>query len=210
MDVIKTGTTTIAIKCRDGVVLAADKRTTRGHEVVNRNKAKVLPLTDNVMMTTAGVVSDIQRIVKVIKSQIKLTELKLGRKMLVKEIVAMLTNMVYGNIRTPSTIMPITGFLIGGSDVTGNFVFEIGPDGSYHDVDTFTADGSGGVYATSVLEDAYKDGLSIKDAVALAKRAINVSLLRDTASGNGFLIYSINENGCVLEADEKVDTSIRT
>ena len=209
MEVQKTGTTTLAIKGKDCVILAADKRTTRGHEVVNRNKAKVISLTNKVMVTTAGVVSDIQRIIKIIKAQIKLTELKLGRPILVKEIVAMITGMVYGNIRTPSTIMSITGFIVGGSDVLGNHIYEIGPDGSFQEAEQFTSDGSGGIYAISVLEDNFKENMSKEDAVALAKRAINISLLKDSASGNGFLIYSITKDGSKLEADENINTGVK-
>ena len=188
--------------------MAADKRTTRGHEVVNRNKAKVLPLTDKVMITTAGVVSDIQRIVKIIKSEIKLVELKLGRNIKVKEIVSMLTNMVYGNIRQPSMIVPIVGFIVAGSDDAGNHIYSVEPDGSFSEIDTFTTDGSGGVYAISVLEDAYKPEITVAEGIDLVKRAINVSLLRDSASGNGYLIYSINESGNTLEADELINTGI--
>jgi proteasome beta subunit len=208
MEETKTGTTTLAIKGKDSIIIAADKRVTRGYEVVDTEFHKVLTLTNNVMVAIAGSVADIQRLLKVMRAEIKLTELKLGRKLLVKEIAAKLTSTVFNNIRTPSIITPITAFILAGSDNTGNHIFEISPGGSVIEVRTFVADGSGGIYAKSVLEDSYVAGLNTNASVALAKRAINVALKKDTASGNGFLIYSIGAEGIKLESDEKISTGI--
>jgi proteasome beta subunit len=206
---LKTGTTTLAIKCKDGVIIAADKRVTAGHEVVNTTYSKVVKLTSNILVAIAGDVAEIQRLLKVMSSEIKLNELHLGRKMLVKEVVSQLTNIVYSNFRTPSMMVPITAFIVGGVDGTGAHIFEINPAGSNLEVNTFAADGSGGTFAISVLEDSYSKDLNIKEGVELAKRAIDVALKRDTASGNGFLIYSITDKGANLEADEIINTGLK-
>jgi len=208
MEETKTGTTTLAIKGKDSIVIAADKRVTRGYEVVDTEFHKVLKLTSDVMVAIAGSVADIQRLIKYMKAEIKLSELKLGRKLLVKEIAAKLTATVFSNIRTPSIITPITAFILAGNDINGNHVFEISPGGSIIEVRTFVADGSGGIYAKSVLEDSFEENMNTTNLVNLAKRAINVSLKKDTASGNGFLIFSISEKGIKLEADEKISTGI--
>lgn len=207
--ITSTGTTTLALVCKDGVLLAADRRVTRGHEIVHREFKKIYPIGKNILTTWAGNVSDIQRITKVISAELRLMELKLRRPARVREAASLLNAMVYGNIRNPSMFVPITAFVVGGFDAEGSHIFNIGPDGTITEIDTFVSTGSGGDFAISVLEDGYKKDLSIKEGIQLVKRALNVALLRDSASGNGFHIFSISKDGTVLEAEELINTGVK-
>lgn len=204
----KTGTTTLALVCKDGVVIGADKRATAGHEVVQRNAKKLHELKPNVVVAWAGVVSEIQNVIKIISAEIKIKELKIGRDLLIQEVASLMANMAYGRIRTPSMVMPIAAFTVAGFDTTGAYVYSVSPDGVINKEDTFVADGSGGHFAISVMEDSYKENMSVNEGVDLAKRAFNVALLRDSASGNGFKIYSITKDGAVVAADEMINTGI--
>ena len=56
----KTGTTTIAVICKDGVVLAADKRMTMGYMIAGRKFEKIAILNEDTALTMAGLVSDAQ------------------------------------------------------------------------------------------------------------------------------------------------------
>ena len=77
-----TGTTTIGLICKDGIVLAADKKMTLGGQIVSSKKfEKIVIITEDLAMTFAGLVSDVQLITKLIKAQIKLDELKKGKKL---------------------------------------------------------------------------------------------------------------------------------
>ena len=40
--ILKTGTTILGIVCKDGIVMAADRQTSAGNLVVNKNKRKVI------------------------------------------------------------------------------------------------------------------------------------------------------------------------
>jgi len=135
LKVQKTGTTTLALVCKDGVIIGADKRATAGHEVVQRDAKKTHVLTEKVVVAWAGVVSEIQNTIKIASAEIKLRELKIGRPMLVKEIASMLANMAYGKIRTPSTMLPIAAFTVAGVDTTGNHIYNISPDGVTTEID---------------------------------------------------------------------------
>jgi proteasome beta subunit len=209
LEVRKTGTTTLAIKCKDGIVVAADKRATAGYQVVNRKTQKIQFITPNILSTIAGVASDAMRVIKVIQAEVKLNSLKLRREMRVKEVSSLMASMAYKNIRTPSTITPITGFIVSGTDVLGSHIYEISPAGDLNEVETFASDGSGSIYAIGVLEDSFEENITIKQAVDLAKRALNVAMLKDTASGNGFQIYSITADGSKLEADVEINTGYK-
>ncbi|MDP3733725.1 MAG: proteasome subunit beta, partial [Nanoarchaeota archaeon] len=68
---LKTGTTTIGIMCKDGVVLAADKRATAGSMIVDKRAEKVHLLTDDFAVTIAGTVSDAQLLIKLSRAELK-------------------------------------------------------------------------------------------------------------------------------------------
>src|SRR2546426_11651022 len=57
---VETGTTTLGLVCKDGVVLAADRRATAGTLIAHKRTKKVYRLDDNIGLTTAGLVRDFQ------------------------------------------------------------------------------------------------------------------------------------------------------
>ena len=77
---LSSGTTTVGVACKDGIVLAADKKMTLGGAIVSSTKFdKIVIINEDLALTTAGLVSDIQLLVKIIRAQIKLDELSCPR-----------------------------------------------------------------------------------------------------------------------------------
>ncbi|HIH26293.1 proteasome subunit beta [Candidatus Woesearchaeota archaeon] len=201
-----TGTTTLGMVCKEGIVLAADRKMTLGGQIVSSKKfEKAIILTDDLAMTVAGLVSDVQLITRLIKAQIRLDELKKGKKLRVKEVANMLANLVYANVRKYSTIQGITGFLLGGKDHEGFYLYEMGMDGSLTKFDDYVTDGSGMLFATGVLEANYKEELSIDDGVKLAIKAVSASMQRDTASGAGMDVITITKEGTKRVFSKQLD-----
>lgn len=192
----KTGTTTVGIVCKDGIVLAADKKMTLGGMIVSSKKfEKVVIINEDLAVTVAGLVSDIQLLTKLMKAQIKLDELRRGKKLKVKESANLLANLVYQNVRKFSAIPGITGFLLAGKDSDGCYLYELGMDGSLTRFDDYATDGSGMLFATGVLEANYKENISIEDGIKLAVSAINAASQRDVASGFGVDVVTITKEG---------------
>jgi len=206
---LKTGTTTVGLVCKDGVVLAADRRATAGYQIVNSKTVKIEKIADNMALTMAGTVSDAQLLIKLIKAEIKIKDLRTNRKSLVKETANMLGTMVYNNIRTPSMIPGIAHFILGGADKTGNYLYDIFPDGSVTLCDDFISSGSGSVYAYGVLDSRYTADLSVDDGVNLALEAVNAALQRDIASGNGVIAVVITADGVKEVVSKSVTVDIR-
>ena len=125
-EIMKTGTTTVAIKCKEGIVLAADKRVTSGYLVANKKFNKIVNVTDKVAVTTAGTVSDVQLMVRLLRAEIKLKEIRTCREATTSEIVHLLANLVYNNIRKFSTIPGISHFIVGGTDNQGEHIYDVG------------------------------------------------------------------------------------
>ena len=202
----KTGTTTIGMLCKDGIVMAADKRVTAGHLIANRKYEKIQIVADNMAITTAGLVSDAQLLTKVVRAEIKLKEVQTNRKITIKEGANLLANMSYSNIRNFSSVPGIVGFLVGGHDSTGFSLWEIGVDGSIMENDEYVTDGSGSVFVHGVLETLFKKGMSVEDGVKLAVRALDAAQKRDSASGSGFDVITITEAGITKVVSKEIET----
>ncbi|AJF61182.1 Proteasome subunit beta [archaeon GW2011_AR15] len=194
-NIMKTGTTTIGLVAKDFIVLAADKRATAGNFIAAKKVDKVLQVADKMALTTAGSVSDIQLLVKLIKAELNLRNLRTGRDNNVSEAANLLAGIVYGNIRRFSAIPGIVHFIFAGVDSTGPHLYDIYPDGSITEVDDFVTSGSGGSFAFGVFDSQYKKDMKESEAVELAIRAVNAALQRDSASGDGIDVVVVSNSG---------------
>jgi proteasome beta subunit len=206
---IKTGTTTLGLVCKDGIILAADKRATAGYFVASKKIDKILKITDNIAVTIAGTVSDVQLIAKLIKAELKLKQIRTGKINTVKEAVNLLSGIVYHNIRKFSLIPGISHFVVAGKDSYGFHLYDLAPDGSIEDIDDYVSSGSGSYLVYGLLEQSYKKGMTIKEGVELAEKCINSAISRDIASGNGMDIVSITEKGVEKVITKKVDMVLK-
>ena len=205
---LKTGTTTVGLVCKDGLVLAADKRATSGYLISYKKFDKVIQVTPNIAVTVAGTVSDVQLLIKYLKAELKLKDLRTGRETSVKEASNLLCNFVYNNIRKYSLIPGISHFIIGGYDSKGLHLYDLSPDGSMIEVDDYISSGSGSVMAFGVLETLYKKGLSVDEGVKLAAKCVNAAVQRDIASGNGIDIVTITKDGVKKVFTKELDYRI--
>ncbi|MHA1314719.1 MAG: proteasome subunit beta, partial [Candidatus Helarchaeota archaeon] len=58
---LKTGTTTMGVICKDGVVLATESQATMGYYVASKEATKLFKVLDNLGMTISGGVADCQQ-----------------------------------------------------------------------------------------------------------------------------------------------------
>ena len=85
-NILTTGTNLVGIVCKDGVVMAGDRKTTAGGQIVmNKNKQKVCQLNDYLIISGTGTSSDIDLSKKLITAQLKLKELKDTQRPTVKK-----------------------------------------------------------------------------------------------------------------------------
>lgn len=187
---LKTGTTTLAIACPDGVVMATEKRATMGHLVGHKNTQKLFPVDSHLALTTAGLVGDAQMIARHLQAQAQLYRFKRDAPLPVRGAATLL-----GNILNQSRWAPYwVQLVVGGVDARGGSVFSVDSAGGAIQ-DPWTVTGSGSGFAYGVLEDRIEDKTPVKEAVDLAVRALNAAMRRDSASGNGMDIAVIDGSG---------------
>jgi proteasome beta subunit len=206
---VKKGTTTVGIVCKEGIVLAAEKRATIGSFVADKNAEKIVPISSTMLVTTAGTVSDAQLIVKLMRAELKLKQVRTNREATVKEAANLMGSIVYNNIRRYSLIPGITQFLLAGTDEEGVHLYDLFVDGSVMVCPDYVTSGSGSIIVYGVLETQYKKGMSLKDGLDLAQRAITAAIQRDSASGNGLLIYTITPSGITKVLEKTFETALK-
>jgi len=202
---LKTGTTTLALLCKDGIVLAADKRATSGYLIAHKKFDKIINITDNIAVTVAGTVSDVQLLAKYIKAELKLKQIRTYKESSVKEAANLLSMMVYNKM---SMIPGISHFIVGGKDEAGFHIYDLSPDGSIAEIDDYNTSGSGSVMVYGVLETLYKKNMSVEEGIKLAVKSINAAIQRDIASGNGINVVTITKDGVKNVLSKEIDTTI--
>jgi proteasome beta subunit len=185
----KTGTTTVALKCKDGVILAADKRATMGHFISNKEAEKVFKVDDFVAATIAGGVGDAQNIMRLLRAEAKLFRMNRKQPMTVRGVSTLMSNILNGNRYYPYLVMSI----IAGIDQVPR-VFSIDPVGGLMEED-YISTGSGSPVAYGVLESEYLKDKTVSENIGIAAKAIKVAQQRDSASGNGVTLATITDKG---------------
>ena len=200
---IKTGTSTVGITYDGGVVVGADHRATMGHFIANKSVQKLFRISDNIALTTAGLVGHAQSLSRVLAAELKLFELKRDTPMTVRGAATFTANILSGR---PHYVQ----LLIVGVDSSGPSVYSIDSAGGSIP-DTYCATGSGSPYMYGVLEDQFKTDMSKDQALLLAAKSLLASAQRDAASGNGMdLAFITNENGFTQLSEEEVSTLLST
>ncbi len=205
---LKTGTTTVGIRCKDGIVLAADRRATAGTMIVDKRAEKVHFISEDFAVTIAGTVSDAQLIIKLIRAELKLKEMRTNKKPSAKEAANVLGGILYSNIRRMSMLPGIAHMLMGGKDHEGTHLYDLFPDGSITYIKDFVSSGSGSVFAYGVLETHYSPEISTSEGVKIAVKAINTALQRDSASGNGIDVVVVSSKDIKLVMQKEVEVRL--
>ncbi len=191
---ILKGTTTVGIVVNDGVVLAADKRAVAGYYIAHKRVKKILKVDEKVMITTAGLVADAQALVNIVKNEIKYYKLANNVESVnVKTIASILSNILHAYKWYPFIVQ----LLVGGFD-TRPRLFMLEVFGAVSE-EKYAATGSGSPIAIGVIEENYREDMSIEKAVELAIRAVKSATRRDTATGEGIDIAIITSKGITEE-----------
>ena len=92
--------------------------------------------------------------------------------------------------------------MLGGYDRDGPALFNIDMFGSV-EKKSYVTTGSGSPVAYGVLEDEYRDDLTLEDAKLIALRAVKAAIVRNIGTGDGINIAAINKNGFQLLTKEQ-------
>jgi proteasome beta subunit len=188
--VLTTGTTTVGIVTKEGVVLATDRRVTAGYYIAHRKGKKIWKIDNHVAATMSGAVADVQMILN------ELTHLAMDYKINHQTPIPIRTLANYASVIMfySRPMIYIAHMIIGGVDgEEGPVLYAVDWYGSFTREDRFMSTGSGSPTAFGVLEDGYRDDITLNDAVKLAIRAVKAAMLHDPGSGEGVDVITITK-----------------
>lgn len=194
------GTTTLGMKCVDGIVMATDTRAVLGSYFIAHKKVKKLIKIDNhLAMTIAGGVADAQNVVDTIKYYARMYKVERGLPIPVRT-AANLASLIFFSSRLYPYIADV---IVGGYDNSGARIYNIDLFGNLTE-ERFVSTGSGSPVAYGILESEYREGIRTDEAIDVAVKALVSAIKRNAGTGDGFDVCIITGKGFrELGLDEK-------
>lgn len=189
------GATTIGVVCPEGVILASEKRVSYGYLVVSKGGKKVFKLTDHIGAACAGLVSDMQILTREVEAYANLYSLEVSRMITVRAASKLMSNLLFNR-----RLMPlIAQTIVGGIDEEGASLYVLDILGSVIP-DKYAVVGSGTEIAMGVLEEGYRENLTLEEAKELVIRAVKSAISRDIMSGDGIDFLTITKDGTLEDS----------
>jgi len=197
--VTKTGTTTLGMVCKDGVVFATETRATMGTLIAHKETKKLYNIDNHLALCTAGLVGDLQTLARYLNAEANLYRLKRDSQIPVKSAATLMANILNQRKFYPYYVQ----LILGGYDSTGGHVYSLDAAGGAIP-DKYTSGGSGSPYVFGVLEDLYNEDITCDEGVDIAIRAVHAAKSRDSASGGMTNIAIINKDGFKEISQEEI------
>lgn len=184
------GTTTLAFKFNEGIIISVDSRSTMGNYIASGTVKKVIEINPFLLGTMAGGAADCSFWERDLGMQCRLYELRNKKRITVAAASKLLANTM-NNYRGYGLSM---GTMVTGWDETGPQLYYVDNDGTRLKGNMFSV-GSGSTYAYGVLDNHYRKDLTVEEAIDLGKRAIYHATHRDAASGGINNLYHMTKDG---------------
>lgn len=183
------GATVVGISYDNGVILAAEKRVSFGHFVVNKNIKKTFSVTSQVGAACAGMVADMQVLVRQVEALAKIRKLETRRDVAPNSVAKLMSVIMFERRYFPL----LTQVIVGGVNDKPE-IYTLDPLGSVLP-DEYAAVGTGAEMALGIMDSEYKAGMTEAKAKDLAVRAIKSAIQRDAASGDGIDVLFVTKDG---------------
>ena len=189
---IKKGTTTCALTCKDGVILAADTRASAGFFIADRHVMKIQKVDRHVGMTIAGGVADAQNLVDIMRYNSNIYRLTNKDPIPIKSAARLCSNVLFNQRYYPFFVQ----IILAGVDKTKEEgqIYNIDLFGSMTS-EKFISTGSGSPVAYGYLETEFKENLTVNDAYKIAIQAISAAIRRNAGTGDGINVVIIDKDG---------------
>jgi len=196
------GTTILALRFADGVVMAGDRRATEGHLIAHRRIEKVFPADHHSVVAIAGTAGPAMEMVRLFQTQLEHYEKVEGSPLSLEGKANQLAQMVRGHLAWAMQGLVVVPLFAGWDELRrlGRiFAYDVA-GGRYEEID-FQATGSGGRDARSALKQGWRADLGEEEAVRLAVRALVAAADEDTATGGPDARRGIYPNVAVVTAE---------
>jgi len=188
---IKKGTTTCALTCTDGVVLAADTRASAGFFIADKHVMKIQKVDRHIGMTIAGGVADAQNLVDIMRYNANIYRISNRKLMPIRSAARLCSNILFNQRYYPYFVQLI---MAGFNAQERAQIYNIDLFGSMT-TERFISTGSGSPVAYGYLESEFKENMKVEEAYKIALRAIAAAIRRNAGTGDSINVVIIDKNG---------------
>ena len=196
------GTTVLAVRYSDGVLMAGDRRATAGNEIAHRGVEKVQPADSHSGVAFAGAASPAIEMVRLFQTQLEHYEKVEGVTLSLEGKANQLGQMIRQHLPMAMQGFVIVPLFAGYDDRRGTGrIFTYDPTGGPYEEDDFSTTGSGGRMARTAIKLAYREGMGREEAIEAAIQALYEAADEDTATGGPDVVRGIYPTVATITAD---------
>src|SRR5688572_8807626 len=178
------GTTVLALRFKDGVIVAGDRRATEGFQIAHRSIEKVFAADDMSAVAIAGAAGPAVEMVRLFQTELEHYEKVEGDRLTLEGKANKLSQMIRANLPAAMQGLVVVPLFAGYDEGRGEGrIFKYDVTGGRYEEDDFHATGSGGKDARSSLKKRYKAGLSLEDAIKYGIEALFDAADEDVGTG---------------------------
>ncbi len=210
------GTTVLALRYREGVVVAGDRMATEGYSVSERRIEKVHPVDGSSVIAIAGAAGPCMEMVRLLRVELEHYEKLEGLKLSMEGKASKLAAMIKGNLPMAMqglVVIPIFAGYDKKREIARVYKYDIA--GGQYEEEEYYSIGSGGKDARGSLKKIFKKDLPREEAIAVAIEALYDASEGDIATGGPDWIRGIfptikiiDKDGVCSLSDEETKTKL--
>lgn len=189
---LQTGTTTVGIIIKDGVVIGTESQATGGTVVVSKRSQKLFEINKFTATTISGGVADCQYVVNQLRALSRLRQVELERVPEPKYVASVCRNILFSGRTYFLSLMIVGGYSL--NEKSGK-LYGIDLLGTLYEESEYLSFGSGSPFSLGLLEAEWKPNMTKAKGIDLIKTAIASSKERDIGSGFEIQLCTVDKNG---------------
>jgi len=199
---ITHGTTCVAVRYADGVVMAGDRRATSGNLIAHRSIEKVFEADRHSAVAIAGAAGPAVEMVRLFQLQLEHYEKVEGAPLSLEGKANQLSQMLRSNLPAAMSGLAVVP-IFAGFDLarTHGRLFEYDITGGRYEESDYAATGSGSLHAETVIKVGFRRDLSESDAISLVSEALFQAADADSATGGADTLRGIYPIVATINAD---------
>ena len=199
---ITHGTTIVALRYADGVIMAGDRRATEGYSIASRALDKVYPADGHSGVSIAGAAGPAIEMVRLFQTELEHYEKVEGIALSLEGKANQLGGMIRRNLPMAMQGLAVVP-IYAGYDLRRRIgrIFKYDLTGGRYEEADFHATGSGGRDARTTIKLGYREGLDRAAAIQLAVEGLYQAADEDSATGGPDVVRGIYPTVATITAE---------
>ncbi len=198
---VAEGTTVLALRYDEGVVMAGDRRATEGSFIAHRYIEKVHQTDTHSAVAVAGAAGPALEMVRLFQTELEHYEKVQGTRLSVAGQANRLAALIRGHFELALRGLVVVPVFAGYDESAGcGRIFKYDVTGGRYEDREFHAEGSGGKLARSFIKQAFDPSMSGDEAVTLALQALYEAADEDAGTGGPDMARGIYPTIAMIDA----------